>query len=474
MPFAKPDASAFEVRFLERKKRANMTGSLMCPESPAPMTVRYAGSPYSSTRVLYTPMVAPNTVALSKSTPGLHAPPTGRVAPPTARVGESGWNGAGGRGGEAPKQRLTRSGGVSVRGSIFTDEFSVQDKIGAGSFGDVYRARWLLDDRMYAIKKIRRVYRGDGEVRTREADTLSALRGHPHILPLVRAWEEGGALYLQMGLCERNMNLHTLVHGYLSEDAIWRVAYDVAEGLRHMHSLNMVHNDLKLENILLYPLPSKGGYIGVSPEPRPKRRAGPGGITADTIMAPSHFQGERERERERERETEAEEGSVGEADQDPVVSAHSLIKYSLMLGDFGLSSAVALPLTESEGDIQYLAPETLGNGATAHTSGDMFSLGALLLELAGDVALPQSGKMWTAIRSVDPSQPGQTIDQYLPGDSPSRSPALFRFIERLMNPVASQRPSAAEVLQHARVSEAGAMDKAVALELAEVRNQVGG
>lgn len=49
-----------------------------------------------------------------------------------------------------------------------------------------------------------------------------------------------------------------------------------------------------------------------------------------------------------------------------------------------------------EGDAKYLAPEVLNNEFTS--AADIFSLGISILELAGNVSLPNQGLVWQELR----------------------------------------------------------------------------
>jgi serine/threonine protein kinase len=47
--------------------------------------------------------------------------------------------------------------------SIFRSTFDIQERLGFGSFGDVFRVRSKLNQREYAVKKSRRVYIGEAD-----------------------------------------------------------------------------------------------------------------------------------------------------------------------------------------------------------------------------------------------------------------------------------------------------------------------
>lgn len=75
----------------------------------------------------------------------------------------------------------------------------------------------------------------------------------------------------------------------------------------------------------------------------------------------------------------------------------------LKIGDFGLAQPYsANEGVDIEGDREYMAPEMLKGKATR--SADVFSLGLITLEAAANVALPDNGPTWVALRSGDLSE----------------------------------------------------------------------
>lgn len=47
--------------------------------------------------------------------------------------------------------------------SFFRQFFEIQERLGHGSFGDVYRVKSKIDNKEYAVKKSRRTYAGEGD-----------------------------------------------------------------------------------------------------------------------------------------------------------------------------------------------------------------------------------------------------------------------------------------------------------------------
>ncbi|KAI1087374.1 hypothetical protein F5B19DRAFT_497461 [Rostrohypoxylon terebratum] len=84
---------------------------------------------------------------------------------------------------------------------------------------------------------------------------------------------------------------------------------------------------------------------------------------------------------------------------------------TLKIGDFGLTTS--LPLEKGpdiEGDREYMAPEALRSEISQ--AADVFSFGLIMLEIAANVALPENGATWTALREGDFSDvPQMTLNE---------------------------------------------------------------
>jgi mitosis inhibitor protein kinase SWE1 len=72
----------------------------------------------------------------------------------------------------------------------------------------------------------------------------------------------------------------------------------------------------------------------------------------------------------------------------------------LKIGDFGMATAwPAQPGIEGEGDREYIGPEILLG--QYDKPADVFALGLIMLEIAGNVQLPDNGATWHRLRSGD-------------------------------------------------------------------------
>jgi len=72
----------------------------------------------------------------------------------------------------------------------------------------------------------------------------------------------------------------------------------------------------------------------------------------------------------------------------------------LKIGDFGMASSwPAPPGLDGEGDREYIGPEILSG--RFDKPADIFALGMIMLEIAGNIVLPDNGASWQRLRAGD-------------------------------------------------------------------------
>ena len=138
-------------------------------------------------------------------------------------------------------------------GSTFAG-YRIEDEIGRGGMGVVYRATDLRLERPVALKLIAPELAADEDFRERflRESRVAASLGHPHVLPVHAAGEEDGQLYLAMRYVEGE-DLKTLLarEKKLDAERALRICRQVAEALDVAHRRGLVHRDVKPANVLL-------------------------------------------------------------------------------------------------------------------------------------------------------------------------------------------------------------------------------
>lgn len=131
--------------------------------------------------------------------------------------------------------------------------YRIERLLGRGGMGAVYLGVETALDREVAIKVLPPDQEGGsaGERFRREAKTAARL-SHPGIVPLFTFGEAPDLLYYVMGYVEgESLAQRVKREGRLSTEAALRILGEVADALQYAHAQNVVHRDIKVDNILL-------------------------------------------------------------------------------------------------------------------------------------------------------------------------------------------------------------------------------
>jgi CHASE2 domain-containing sensor protein len=132
--------------------------------------------------------------------------------------------------------------------------YALDELIGEGGMGVVYRATELGLDREVALKLIRPQFALRASHRARfERETRAAtLIGHPNIVPVYAAGEDDGLLYISMMLVDGIDLARTIaVFGTLDHGPLVTILRQVGSALDAAHASGLVHRDVKPANILV-------------------------------------------------------------------------------------------------------------------------------------------------------------------------------------------------------------------------------
>lgn len=116
----------------------------------------------------------------------------------------------------------------------------------------MFKVKSKEDGLLYAVKKSKQYFRSENyrQERLEEVRRYEEFSNHKHCIKLHRAWEQDDRLYMQMELCESSLNCF-VENKALSEDSVWSILLDLLLALKSLHDRNLIHLDIKLDNILI-------------------------------------------------------------------------------------------------------------------------------------------------------------------------------------------------------------------------------
>ncbi|KAM9310061.1 LOW QUALITY PROTEIN: wee1-like protein kinase [Pholidichthys leucotaenia] len=246
-----------------------------------------------------------------------------------------------------PSKRITMM--ESNMMSRYTSEFLELEKIGCGEFGAVFKCVKRLDGCIYAIKRSKKPLAGSVDVQNalREVYAHAVLGQHPHVVQYYSAWAEDDRMLIQNEYCNGGTLSDVITEnyrrlGFLSELEMKDLLLQVAQGLKYIHSMSLVHMDIKPSNIF---------------------------ISRKSVA------------------------SCHECDEGDELTTSVIYK----IGDLGQVTRVDNPQVE-EGDSRYLANEVLQEDYSNLAKADIFALALSVVSALGADPLPTNGDKWHEIR----------------------------------------------------------------------------
>ncbi|KAL1379675.1 hypothetical protein pipiens_014730 [Culex pipiens pipiens] len=139
------------------------------------------------------------------------------------------------------------------RESYYEQCFEQIAKVGEGSFGEVFKVKSKVDGCLYAVKKSKEFFRGEHyrQERLEEVRRYEQFSEHENCVKLIQAWEQEDRLYMQMELCKGSLEDYVREQRFIPEERIWSILLDLLLGLKSLHDRQLIHLDIKLDNILI-------------------------------------------------------------------------------------------------------------------------------------------------------------------------------------------------------------------------------
>jgi len=143
------------------------------------------------------------------------------------------------------------------------DDFSIIKVVGKGSYGKVLLVKKNEDQKIYAMKVLKKkhmIKRNQTEHIKTERSILELI-DNPFITKLKYAFQNPQKLYLVMDYCQGGeLFFHIQRVERFNEEAVKFYASQLVLAIEHLHANNIIYRDLKPENVLI----DKEGYVKIT------------------------------------------------------------------------------------------------------------------------------------------------------------------------------------------------------------------
>jgi len=142
----------------------------------------------------------------------------------------------------------------SMIGTVLSGRYRLEAKLGSGGMSTVYLARDETLDRPVAVKVMHREMseQEDQLQRFRQEARAVAKLTHPNVVAVIDAGEDGGHPYIVFEYVKGETLKQRIARvGALDTQEAIAYAIEVGRGLSVAHARNMVHRDIKPQNVLI-------------------------------------------------------------------------------------------------------------------------------------------------------------------------------------------------------------------------------
>ena len=136
------------------------------------------------------------------------------------------------------------------------------EELGSGFYGVVKKVRLIKNPEIIRAMKIipeENILQGEGASLIDEIEILKNLQ-HPNIMKVYESFVDNHNYYIISELCDQGHLLSKLEKlGKMDQIVVKFLMDQIFNAVAYLHSKNILHGDLKLENVLLYTASKRGG-----------------------------------------------------------------------------------------------------------------------------------------------------------------------------------------------------------------------
>ncbi|MGE5185691.1 MAG: serine/threonine-protein kinase [Acidobacteriota bacterium] len=138
-------------------------------------------------------------------------------------------------------------------GRLVLDRFVIEEELGRGAMGTVYRGRHVELPRRVAIKVMHAEHVQEPVLLARfyREAKLAGRLSHPNVVQVIDVGEDAGCPVMVMELAEGQSLGELMAGDPFPRERIWELVRQLLRGLDHAHGCGLVHRDLKPDNVIV-------------------------------------------------------------------------------------------------------------------------------------------------------------------------------------------------------------------------------
>ena len=140
------------------------------------------------------------------------------------------------------------------------NDFQIISKLGEGAYSTVFKVKRNVDNKIYALKKVKLLNLSDKEKENslNEVRILASVKSN-FVVSYKEAFfdEKDNTLCIVMEFADRGDLYQKIVEHkksakFFEESDIWRIFIQLVKGLKALHDLKILHRDMKSANVFLF------------------------------------------------------------------------------------------------------------------------------------------------------------------------------------------------------------------------------